>query len=101
MRYKLISPIVTKNPSVNRLEVGKSYHGHLEAYYTEAGPITVAQVYNLNPELFDLIDTVSIKTQIVINLSAQYVELQKHYGFDEDNMASKISDIAERICSKI
>jgi len=101
MRYKLVSPIVTKNPSVNRLEIGKSYHGHVEAYYTEAGPITVAQVYNLNPELFDLIDTVSIKTQIVINLSAQYVELQKHYGFDEGAMANQLNLIAEKICSKI
>ena len=78
-----------------------SYFGHTEAYYTENGPITVAQVYTLNPDLFDLIDTTSIKTQIVINLSAQYVELQKYYGFDEDGMSKKISEIAEKICSKI
>jgi len=101
MKYKLKSPIVTKNPSVNKLEVGKSYFGHMEAYYTESGPITVSELHNLHPGLFDVIDVTSIKSQIVINLTAQYVELQRHYGFSEEAMASKISQLAELICSKI
>jgi len=101
VKYKLKKPIHVGPSTINKLEVGLSYFGFIQVYYGEDGPITVSDLYDQWPDHFDLIDTSETKIQIVINLSAQYVELQRHYGFDEDAMADRISLIAEKICSKI
>jgi hypothetical protein len=101
MRYKLRKPIDIKNPVITPLTTGVSYLGSIEAYHGQDGPLTVEKLHSMWPHLFDLVDTLSIKTQIVVNLTSQYVDLQKHYGFDEIGMSEKISEISERILSKI
>jgi len=101
MRYKLKRPIESYHQVITPLVVGISYHGSVEALQRPDGPMTVEQVYRMWPHFFEVIDTLSIKTQIMINLTSQYTELQKHYGFDEIAMAEKISEIAEKILSKI
>lgn len=101
MKYKLKKTIPVAAPKITELIVGLSYFGFVQAYQGLDGPVTVSELHNKYPDFFELIDTTSVKTQIMINLSNQYVDLQKHYGFDEDGMANKLGEIAEKICSKI
>ena len=101
MQYRLKEPLLSKAPQITKLTVGGNYSGETQVYFDADGPVTVYQIFKAYPHLFDEVDTLSTKTQIVINLTSQYVELQKHYGFSEEAMASKISELAELICSKI
>lgn len=39
--------------------------------------------------------------QIVANLTAHYPYIQQYYNLNEDAVADKIIEIAQRICSKI
>jgi len=101
MRYILKNPNINQDFWTNKFRVGVSYSGNEQMYHDGTRIMTVAEFHLKYPGNFDLSDTLSIKTQIVVNLSAQYIDLQKHYGFDETGMAEKISEIAEKICSKI
>lgn len=88
---------------ITRPVVGISYLGNTQVYYGQEGPVTVAEMYVNNPDMFRVIDTLEIKTQIIVNLTSQYEYLHKYYGgnLTDDAMANKISDLAEKICSKI
>ncbi len=46
-------------------------------------------------------DTESVYRQIVVNLTANYSHLQQYYNLNEDAMADKIVEIAQKICSRI
>ena len=102
MRYIFKTELPEIKTFINRPVVGISYPGNTQIYFDQDGPVTVTQIHAKHPLIFEIVDTVAIKTQIVVNLSSQYDYLHKHYGnLTEDAMAQKISDLAEKICSKI
>jgi hypothetical protein len=49
----------------------------------------------------DTSSTRSVYRQIVVNLTANYAYLHTHYQLNEEGMADKIVEIANKICSKI
>jgi hypothetical protein len=45
--------------------------------------------------------TENVYRQIVVNLTAHYPWIQEHYNLNEDAVADKIIELAQKICSKI
>jgi hypothetical protein len=46
-------------------------------------------------------DTENVYRQIVVNLTAHYPYFQQYYNLNEDAVAEKIIEIAQKICSRI
>lgn len=102
MRYIFKQKPTGVKTFINPVVEGVAYLGKTEIYFGQDGPVTVEQMYMENPDMFHVVDTISLKSELMVNLTKNYAYLHEYYGNPtEEAMAQKISDLAEKILSKI
>ena len=74
-----------------------SENKHLSSSMTTSKIGEIELISEITPHL----NTENVYRQIVVNLTAHYPYLQQYYNLNEDAMAEKIVEIAQKICSKI